>query len=215
MTAVALAAGILGVSAAEPVAMFDGETLGGWTDGAGKAVEPGGWVVEDGCLHRKGRGGDLFSEKEYGDFVLEFEWKVAPGGNSGVKYRVAKFGGAILGMEYQVLDDAGHGNGKVAKTSAASFYDVLAPAADKELKPVGEFNQSKIVARGSKFEHWLNGEKVLEFDTSTEAFGEALARSKFRNAEGFARNPKGRILIQDHGDPVWFRNIRITELAPE
>ncbi len=201
---------------ADPVPLFDGKSLSGWLSG-GKPAEAGkGWVIEEGgVLHRADRGGDLLSEKEYGDFVLEFEWKIAEGSNSGVKYRVAQFGGRTLGMEYQVIDDDKHSDAKDPKRQAASFYAIFAPAEDKPLMPVGEWNKSKIVAKGTTFEHWLNGVKVLAFDTSTPEYAEAKAASKFKGAEGFGQNPKGKILLQDHSDPVWYRNIMITEMGDE
>ncbi|CAN5472695.1 hypothetical protein BH23VER1_BH23VER1_22350 [soil metagenome] len=205
---------VASASAAGPEALIDGDSLAGWETAGGKPAEVGeGWVIEDGgVLHRAGKGGDLLTAKEYGDFELEFEWKIAEGSNSGVKYRVARFGGSLLGIEYQVIDDNKHSDAKDPKRQAASFYAIFAPSPDKTTKEVGEWNTAKIVAKGTVFEHWLNGEKVLEFDTSSPEYAEAKAASKFKDAEGFGQNPEGKILIQDHGDPVWYRNIVITPL---
>ena len=203
-----------GLAADEPwTSLFDGKSLDGWTTAAGKPVTAG-WQAEDGVLHRAARGGDIYTAKEYGDFELQFEWKISPKGNSGLKYRVTKFGNSLLGMEYQVLDDGEHADGKKpgGKNSAASMYDILAPNDSKKLKPVGEWNTARVVAKGNKIEHWLNGEKIIDVDTASDSFQQALARSKFAKYKGFARQPSGRIMLQDHGNEAWFRNLKIREL---
>lgn len=202
------------VSAAEEGwrSLFDGVSLQGWTARGGSA--PGaGWKVTDGAIHRAGPGGDLLSTEEFLNFELEFEWKVSPKANSGIKYRVADYepAGKGIGLEYQLLDDAGHSNGRVPKTSAGSIYDVLAPSPAKKLKPVGEWNHGKIVARGSHIEHWLNGEKILEVDLTSEEWKKALQQSKFKAAPDFGTK-KGRLLLQDHGDEVWLRHLRVRPL---
>ncbi|MDB6079851.1 MAG: hypothetical protein JWO82_3598 [Akkermansiaceae bacterium] len=191
--------------------LFDGKSLAGWTSASGG--KPGeGWKIEDGALHRVAKAGDLISEKEYTDFELEFDWAVTTGCNSGVKYRVHKTAGGWLGPEYQVLDDAGHENGKVPKTSAGSLYEVIAPNSDKTLKPVGEWNHSRIVARGPVLEHWLNGKMVLSVDTSKPEWLEARKASKFAKIDGFAEAAPGHILLQDHDGEVRFKEIRIRTL---
>lgn len=183
--------------------LFDGETLDGWVAASGRPVEAG-WVVEDGCLFRKEKGGSIFTSEAYEDFELAFEWKISPGGNSGVKYRF-KDG---LGPEFQVLDDDGHSNGKNPLTCAGALYALFPCSDQKVLKPVGEFNTSRIVASGSRFEHWLNGKRVMVADTGSAAWAEAKAASKFKGKAGYGDGP-GKIQLQDHGDQVWFRNIRI------
>lgn len=214
MKAFALAVVLGGSALAEPgaaVPLFNGKDLEGWT--TAKGGTPGkGWKVEDGVLHRIEGGGDLISEKEYADFELEFEWKISKGGNSGVKYRLRKTPAGWVGAEYQVLDDAGHANGKVADTSTGSLYEVVPAAKDKVLNPPREWNRSKIVAKGNVLEHWLNGKLVLKADTSGPEWPEQKKASKFAKIEGFAEAGPGRILLQDHGDEVWFRAIRIREL---
>lgn len=195
---------------APPKALFDGQSLAGFTNQEGKA--PGaGWVVEDGAIHRKGKSGDLYVAGEHGDFTLEFEWKIAAAGNSGVKYRVQLYGKSLMGPEYQLLDDEKHPDGKVgAQRQTASLYDILPPeAAKKQAKPAGEWNTTKIVAQGTKFEHWLNGALVLEVDTTSETFKKAVAASKFKAVPDFAQNPVGKIFFQDHGDEVWLRNLKL------
>jgi hypothetical protein len=208
-------AGLLATSAmAEErawISLFDGKTLDGWTSPTGG--KPGaGWKVEDGCIHREAKGGDLISEQEYGDFELEFEWKISSKGNSGVKYRLRKSPGGWLGPEYQVLDDAGHPNGKVEDTTAASLYEVVPAAKDKVLKPVGEWNRSRVVARGTVLEHWLNDRLALKIDTAGKEWPDLKKASKFAKVEDFAGPAAGHLLLQDHGDKVWFRAIRIREL---
>jgi Domain of Unknown Function (DUF1080) len=198
--------------AGDPVSI---QALTDWTTADGKPA-PAGWVLDkDGVLHRSAKAGDLFSAKEYGDFEFCWEWKIAEGGNSGVKYRVAAFPGkGNLGPEYQLLDDLKHADAKVGpQRQTGSLYDLLPPdAAVKKLNPPGEWNTSKIVVRGTKFEHWLNGVKLLEMDTATEAWKAAYAKSKFKTTPGFALNAKGRLMLQDHGDAVWFRNMTVKEL---
>lgn len=204
-----LAAAVQG--AEKPVSLFDGKTLDGWE--SAKGGKPGdGWKVEDGCIHRAGGGGDLISKDQYGDFILEFEWKISAGGNSGVKYRVRKSPGGWLGPEYQVLDDAGHPNGKVADTSAGSLYEIVPVSKDKVLLPAGQWNRSKIVAKGSVIEHWLNNQLVLKIDTSGKDWPDLKKASKFAKMEDFAGPGKGHILLQDHGNEVWFRGIQIEKL---
>jgi len=195
-----------GAQEGEWKSLFDGKTFSGWQSGNGKPVSKG-WVVVDGCIHRESRGGDIVTVEQFEDFELELEWKVAPKANSGIKYRFKKG----LGPEYQVLDDKLHGNGKNPLTSAAAMYALFACNDQKVLKPVGEFNKARIVARGTKLEHWLNGKKVLEVDTASPAWEKAKANSKFKGKAGYGEG-SGRILLQDHGDKVWYRNIRIRRL---
>ncbi len=202
--------------AADPVPLFNGKDLSGWTTVDGKPMTAAGWVADkDGVLHRAAKGGDLYTAKEYADFEFSWEWKIAPGGNSGVKYRIIPYEKkGPIGPEYQLLDDEKHADAKVGpQRQSASLYDFTPPDAKlKKLNPPGEWNTSKVVVRGTKFEHWLNGAKVLEMDTSSDAWKAAHAKSKFRDVPTFAQNLKGRIMLQDHGDEVWFRNLTIKEL---
>ncbi|MFM8706029.1 MAG: DUF1080 domain-containing protein [Planctomycetia bacterium] len=195
------------------VNLFDGKTLAGWKSYSGKPIGTQ-WVVEDGALHLTGAGGgDIVTDKEFRNFELQFQWKVAPGSNSGVMYRVQPGDKApyLSGPEYQVLDDAKHRDGANPKTSAAALYALIA-GTDKELKPVGEWNTGKIVLRGNHLEHWLNGRKVVETDLGTDAWKSMLAESKFKDWKQFGAAPQGMICLQDHGDKVWFRDLKIREL---
>lgn len=201
---------------AKPLPLFDGLTLKGWVDGAGNPVKAGGWVAEDGTLHRKGKGGSIYTALEYGDFELNLQWKISEAGNSGIKYRVKKYGSALLGPEYQVLDDDKHPDGqkREGRRKSAALYDLFKCNDQKQIKPVGEWNQTKIIVRGSKAEHWLNGKKVLVYDTRSEAWKKEHAASKFKGLKDFAQNKWGRIMLQDHNDLVWYRNITLKPLPP-
>ena len=187
--------------------LFDGKTFTGWETKSGDPVGIG-WVIEDGSIHRNAKGGDIFTVDEYENFELDFEWKIASGTNSGVKYRVKKFGEKLLGPEYQVLDDVKHKNGKKPLTTAASLYELYASSASKLLKPVGEYNYSKIIARGNHIEHWINGKKVVIAEVESAKWKKRKAASKFKANEGFGSGA-GKIMLQDHGHKVWFRNISI------
>lgn len=194
--------------------LSDGKTFDGWVkaDGSAVAADDKGWEVADGVIHRKGKSGDIYTAKEYSDFEFEWDWKISSGGNSGVKYRVTLYGKELLGPEYQMIDDEKHSDGKLLTHKTACIYDMFPTIENKPVKPVGEWNHSKLVVKGGKFEHWLNGTKVAECDTSTPAWKEAVAKSKFKNKTDWALNPKGKIMLQDHGDEVWFRNLTIKEL---
>jgi Domain of Unknown Function (DUF1080) len=192
--------------------LFDGKTLAGWR-AYNKQSPPGaGWKVEDGLLKKAGgqRGGDIVTEDQFGDFEFSWEWKISQGGNNGVKYLVTEQRPSAPGHEYQLIDDTGHPDGKLgAKRQTASFYDVLPPAADKPIKPVGEWNLSRIVVQGNKVEHWLNGAKVLTYELGSDTTKTALAASKFKNVPGFGDKIRGHIMLTDHQDECLFRNLKI------
>jgi hypothetical protein len=197
--------------------LFDGKDTSAWRSYEKDGFPAAGWVVEsDGSLHIKAgsKAGDLMTKKTYGDFELELEWKVAEGGNSGILYRAPQLPGKPVyynAFEYQILDDAKHRDGQSANRRAATLYD-LYEASGAELKPVGQWNTTKIVAKGAHLEHWLNGKKVLSCDLSSDDYKKRLAASKFATWEGFGTHARGHIALQDHGDDVWFRNIRVREL---
>jgi hypothetical protein len=210
------AAGLNQLSPAEQAAgwklLFDGKTTNGWRGFNRPAFPDKGWVVEAGCLQHlaKGGGGDLITLDKYDEFDLEFEWRIAPGANSGVKYFITEERNSPIGHEYQLVDDLRNPDGRRGpKWQTASFYDCLPAATNKTLRPAGEFNQSRILVQGQHVEHWLNGTKTLEYELGSEALKAAIANSKFRNVAGFGTKFKGHLLLQDHGDEVWFRNLRI------
>ncbi|MGB8170289.1 MAG: DUF1080 domain-containing protein [Chthoniobacteraceae bacterium] len=196
------------LSAADPVPL----TLADFTDG-NFAPPSAGWMTEsDGTIHLSGKGaGALISKQEYSNFELEWEWKVSIGGNNGIKYWVTKVGGKEwLGIEYQMIDDERHPDGlRGGSHNTASIYDLKDSAKDKAVKPAGEWNTSKIVVKGGKIEHWLNGKLAAEADTTSSDWQERIAASKFKNKEGFAPG-HGRLMLTEHGDETWFRNLRLT-----
>jgi len=187
--------------------LFDGKTTAGWRRFRGSGTE--GWAVVGGALQRVKGGADLVSEAEFTDFELRFEWKIPRGGNSGVLYRVTEEDDATwkTGPEYQILDDAGHPDGRDPKTSAASMYGLFPPLG-KRLAPVGKWNTASIVVQGWQVEHWLNGVVVVHAELTPQA----VASSKFAVYPHFAAGEKGRIALQDHGAAVAFRRIRIRPL---
>ena len=209
--------------------LFDGKTTAGWR-GINQEAFPGeGWEVADGMLmvnatdgKESGNGGDIITTEQYSDFILDWEWKMlTKGGNSGVKYFVKeglssneKYG---AGLEYQILDDENFSwmlEGKMQPgdyRTLASLYEIY-PAENKSPKPLGEWNQSRIVVQGRHVEHWLNGIKVLEYERGSEDFRKKVAESKFNQFENFGEATEGHILLQDHGSKMAFRNIRIKEL---
>ncbi len=196
--------------------LFDGQTTHGWHSFKKDTFPAKGWVVEDGWLHCLGeRGGDVVSEGQYDQFELEWEWKLAPAGNSGLKYFVTDSRNSALGHEYQMLDDDKHPDGKLGegKRVTAAFYDVLKPTVKPPTRPMGEVNQSRIVVRGNHVEHWLNGVKVLEYECGSPEEKAAVAKSKFKNTAGFGDRVKGHILLQDHESNVWFRSIKLRDLS--
>jgi hypothetical protein len=211
------------LSAAEKAAgwtlLFDGRTLDGWR-GYKKADANGmRWKVDDGALSLPAQAaagttsGDIISRDTFEQFELAFDWRIAPAGNSGVKYFILEDRDSAIGHEYQVIDDQRHADAKIgAHRQTAAFYDVL-PAADRPIKPAGEWNTSRIVVRGQTVEHWLNGKKVLQYELGSPALKAAIDKSKFKGIARFGTLQNGHILLQDHGNQVWFRSIKIRRLG--
>jgi len=196
--------------------LFDGQTLKGWHSFKKPSFPPKGWVVEEGWLHCLGKeGGDLISDVEYEQFDLQWEWKIEPAGNSGLKYFVLETRSSAIGHEYQMLDEERNPDGKVAqgKHVTGSFYDVLKPDVTPPTRQPGEINQSRILVKGNHVEHWLNGVKVLEFECGSKTVKAAVAQSKFKNVPDFGNRIKAHLLLQDHHSNVWFRNIKIRDLS--
>ena len=209
----------VGINATDDVAgwklLFDGTSTRGWRAIKKTAFPADRWVVEDGWLHCLGKGGgDIITEEQFEEFELTWEWKLATGGNSGLKYFILESRGAI-GHEYQIIDDERHPDGPKAegKRVTAAFYDVLKPQVKTPTKNPGEINHSRILVKGNRVEHWLNGTKVLEYELGSEAVKQAVAQSKFKDTKPFGERVKGHLLLQDHNDKVWFRNIRIRDLS--
>lgn len=197
------------------ITLFDGTSLDHWK-GFQRDDVPGGWTIEDGLLaFTPGvEGGDIVTRDQYGDFELALEWRVSPGGNSGVLYRVSEAADRIWeeAPEMQILDDDAHVDGGTPTTSAGANYALHAPSADV-VKPAGEWNSVRIVARGDNIEHWLNGEKVVEYQIGSPEWERLVADSKFSEWPDYGRHARGHIGLQDHGDRVWYRNIRVRPLG--
>ncbi len=194
--------------------MFDGTDTAGWRSFGKPGFPDKGWVIEDGWLHHVAGagGGDIITRETFTDFELEFEWRIAPGGNSGVKYLIDERRGSPIGHEYQVIDDAAHPDAAHGpKRQTAALYDALAPV-QAPTRPAGELNRSRIVVRGYDVEHWLNGKRVLDYRLESEALMAAKAASKFKGEGKWGTRFATPILLQDHRDAVWFRNIRIRSL---
>ena len=191
--------------------LFDGETLAGWTDKSGQPAVEGKWLATEGVLHRAEKAGNLYTAKEYRDFDFRFEWKISEAGNSGVKYRLAKYGKSTLGPEYQILDIK-HRDGKNITHRAGALYDLLPNSVENSVNPVGQWNSSRIVAQGHHFQHYLNGKLIVDVTVGSELWKKIHAKSKFKDHPNFATNPSGLIYLQDHNDEVWYRNLRIKEL---
>lgn len=216
--------------------LFDGRSMKGWR-GLGRDTVPSvHWVVRDGAITKIAQdkitqrtqadgqpldGGDLMTIETFGDYELAWQWRVTPGANSGVKYNVSEELStgiepkhAAKGFEYQVLDDDRHPDGKLPSHRAGALYDLIPPNDAKHLRPVGEWNDSRIVFVGNHGEHWLNGAKVVEYDLGTPRMDSVLAASKYRSWAWFGQRRRGHIVLQDHGDEAQFRAIRIRELGP-
>jgi hypothetical protein len=192
--------------------LFDGSTLAGWHVYHGSGT-PVGWRAADGVISRVGGSGDLVTDEQFGNFDLALDWKVQPGANSGIIYRIADDGEAtyMTGPEYQVLDDARHADGKDPLTSAGAVYG-LYPAPRGIVKPAGEWNAARILVNGSHVEHWLNGTRLAQYELGSSEWAQKVAASKFAAWPGYGKSARGRIGLQDHGDSVSYRNIRIKVL---
>ena len=199
------------------VELFDRQSLAGWRP-YGKPVDTPigeGWKVEDGLLHKLPgvKGGDIISVRQFTDFELEWEWRLAKGANNGLKYCVTEQRPGAPGYEYQMIDDQSEKiKTQLPKILTASFYEVLAPAADKPLKPAGEWNVSRIVIRGDSVEHWLNGQRVLEYTFGSDAVKAGVADSKFKKFPDFGTKLTGHIMLTDHNDEAWYRRVSIRAL---
>ncbi|WP_373515377.1 DUF1080 domain-containing protein [Persicitalea sp.] len=201
--------------------LFDGKSTKGWH--AYRADNAKKWMVMSGALMTHGGSGDLVSDKEYGDFEMEFDFKIPPKANSGVIYKVVedpKNATYFSGPEYQIIDDENYpplnDGGKMVKINdrqkTGANYDMQAPGNLKATKPAGEWNKGRIKIKDNHVEHWLNGEKVVDYVYGSDDWKAQLAKSKFSKWAYATPHARGKIALQDHGDEVWFKNMRIREL---
>ena len=196
--------------------LFDGTSTDGWRGFKRKGFPAKGWVIEEDCLKVQagGGGGDLMTAAQYSDFDLSLEWKVSPGANSGIIFGVTEDEDAPwkTGPEYQIFDDADHNTDPTDPHSAGSLYALYAPEG-KTLKPVGEFNLTRILLKDGRLTHFLNGTKIVQAEVGSDDWNERIRKSKFNAFSGFGKQAKGHIVLQDHGHDVWFRNIKIRDLT--
>jgi hypothetical protein len=197
--------------------LFDGKSMEKWRAKSDDSFPTTGWKVEDGLLFLDGQGGDIITKEKYSDFELVFDFKLTKGANSGIKYFVDTLvnedDGSILvnGPEYQIIDDINHPEVKEHSDgliSTASAYLLYAPKS-KKLNPAGRWNTGKIIAKGDRVEHWLNGVQVLNYRRGSKDFLERKAQTKFKNEKNYGELDSGHILLTDHHDKVYFRNIKI------
>jgi hypothetical protein len=211
--------------------LFNGKSTKQWRGINQKRFPKKGWKIEKGELianssggAESGNGGDIITKKQYGSFILKWEWRMeTKGGNSGLKYYVHEgIGdnkGYGYGLEYQILDDKNHPwmlEGRMKPNdyhTLGSLYEIYPASPDKRPSPPGLWNESMIVSIGNQVEHWLNGRKILEYSRESDDFKEKIAGSKFKNVEGFGLWTKGHLLLQDHGSVVRYRNIKIREVG--
>lgn len=206
--------------------VWDGRTTWGWRSAKGKEFPKEGWEIEDGVLSvvetggaESRAGGDIVTDRAFEAFELKVEFRLTPGANSGVKYyvdtEINKAEGSAIGLEFQLLDDATHPDAKAGRDgnrTIASLYDLIPAAAGKKVKPIGEWNEARIVSTGRHVEHWLNGAKVLEYERGSMEFRKLVAESKYKVWPAFGEKTSGPVLLQDHGNRVSFRNVKIRQL---
>jgi len=208
--------------------LWDGQTTSGWRSATSDEFPEKGWEIKDGVLSvletggaESRAGGDIVTREEFSDFDLRLEFRLTPGANSGIKYFVDtdlnKGEGSAIGLEYQLLDDARHPDARMGRDgnrTLASLYDLIPASADKPARPIGEWNEARILSRGHHVEHWLNGTRVLEYERGGAEFRRLVAMSKYKVWKDFGELPQGPILLQDHGNRVSFRSIRVRRLGP-
>ena len=209
------------------VLLFDGETSKGWRNAYKESFPEKGWVIEDGTLTvlasdgaESQNGGDIVTVDEYTNFDLQLEFKISEGANSGIKYFVTEEEEgntkSAIGLEFQILDDKVHPDAKLGShegsRTLASLYDLIPASGKKKFYGVGVWNSARIVSENKHVEHYLNGIKVLEYERGSEEYRKLVAESKYKVWENFGEAEAGHILLQDHGDKVSFRSIKIREL---
>ncbi|WP_372755704.1 DUF1080 domain-containing protein [Mariniflexile sp.] len=204
--------------------LWDGETTNGWKGAKLDKFPEQGWEIKDGVLSvlssgggEARNGGDIVTTELYGDFELSLDFKVTPGANSGIKYyvdtEINKGEGSSIGLEYQILDDDLHPDAKLGNhegsRTVSSLYDLIKADVNKPINPVGEWNTAYISSKNNHVEHWLNGVKVLEYERKSDDYRKLVSESKYAKWNKFGELDKGQILLQDHGDLVSFKNIKI------
>jgi hypothetical protein len=194
-------------------ALFDGRTTAGWR-GWQQQTMPAGWQVVGGALTRVDKAGDIVSLRAFDNFELEAEWKIAPKANSGLFYRVVEHPDDtemwMAAPEYQIIDDAGYPEPLKPTQKTAANYDMQPPGKDAT-RPAGDWNTTRIVVNGAHVEHWLNGQLIVAYDLWTDEWKQMVARSKFKDHPHYAAATRGAIGIQDHGDWIAFRTVRVRE----
>lgn len=194
--------------------LLKNRSLSQWMLPNGSDVQKGWEFDSDGVLHLAGKGDNIITREEYGDFDLWFDYRIAEKGNSGIKYRVKTFGSSLLGCEYQIQDDASFPR-LPGKHYTASLYDVFdksSPILERKYAPDGEFNTGRIIVQNNRIRHWMNGNLIIDELDCSQRFQDAIADSKFKNQEGFGRNTIGRLMLTDHGTEVWYRNLYLRRL---
>lgn len=207
--------------------LFDGTSTSHWRGAHKDHFPQHGWKVEEGQLvvlasdgAESQNGGDIVTKDTYSHFHLALDFKLTEGANSGIKYFVTEAydsQASAIGLEYQILDDARHpdakkgNNGKGTRT-VASLYDLIAADSQKNVHPIGAWNHAEIIVRGNRVEHWLNGERVLSYERGSEEYQQLVGNSKYRSYKNFGLADQGHILLQDHGDQVAYKNIKIRPL---
>ena len=205
--------------------LWDGKTTEGWRGAKLDAFPENGWVAEDGVLKvlagnggESTNGGDIITTRTYRNFILKVDFKITEGANSGIKYFVDptlnKGAGSAIGCEFQILDDLRHPDAKLGvkgNRTLGSLYDLI-PAPEDKPFDINSWNTATVIVEGSHVEHWLNGVKLLEYERNNQEWDALVAYSKYRDWPNFGNYEEGYILLQDHGNEVWFKNIKIKEL---
>ncbi|MWW25946.1 3-keto-disaccharide hydrolase [Algibacter lectus] len=204
--------------------LWDGKTTNGWRGAKLEEFPESGWQIEDGVLSvlasggaESTAGGDIVTTEQFGDFELTVDFKLTPGANSGIKYyvdtNINKGAGSSIGLEYQILDDALHPDAKLGNhdgsRTVSSLYDLIQADVNKPIHPIGEWNTAYIISKNNHVEHWLNGTKVLEYERKSDDYKKLVSESKYAKWPNFGELDKGEILLQDHGDLVSFKNVKI------